>query len=211
MISFSVFNIPVRVLPWFWVTMVLIGGGLYADSRQAILELLLFVIAGFISILIHELGHALTARRFGNQVHIVLQAFGGYAAYSGAPQTRPRSIMITAAGPAIQIVLGVAALVLAKNLPALNHNSSYFLFVLGAISLIWAILNLLPVLPLDGGRLVESALGPARRKLTLWISGLTGAGVALLAFLQFGQPFVAIFMGMFAYQSFKALREPSWK
>ncbi len=211
MISFSVFNIPVRVLPWFWITMVLIGNGLRADSRQAILELLLFVIAGFISILVHELGHALTARRFGNQVHIVLQAFGGYAAYSGAPQTRPRSIMITAAGPAIQIVLGVIALVLLKTIPGLNHNSSYFLFVLGAISLVWAVLNLLPVLPLDGGRLVESALGPARQKLTLWISGLTGAAVAALAFLYYGQPFVAIFMGMFAYQSFKALREPSWK
>ena len=211
MISFSVFNIPVRVLPWFWITMVLIGNGLRADSRQAILELLLFVIAGFISILVHELGHALTARRFGNQVHIVLQAFGGYAAYSGATQTRPRSIMITAAGPAIQIVLGVIALVLLKTIPGLNHNSSYFLFVLGAISLVWAVLNLLPVLPLDGGRLVESALGPARQKLTLWISGLTGAAVAALAFLYYGQPFIAIFMAMFAYQSFKALREPSWK
>ncbi len=211
MISFSVFNIPVRVLPWFWVTLVLIGGGLYADSRQAILELLLFVIAGFVSILVHELGHALAAKRFGNQVHIVLQAFGGYAAYSGAPQTRPRSLMITAAGPAIQIVLGIGALVLAKTLPSLNQNSFYFLYMLGAISLIWAILNLLPVLPLDGGRLVESALGPARRNLALWISCLTGAGVAVLSFFYFGQWFVAIFMGMFAYQSFKALREPSWK
>ncbi len=210
MISFSLFNIPIRILPWFWLTLALIGGGLRADSRQELFQLVLFIIAGFISILVHELGHGLTAKHFGKRVEIVLQAFGGYAAYSGgAPLSRKRTFMITAAGPAIQIALGTLLFLLVPFLPNMNGNATYFLQLLIAISLIWAVLNLLPILPLDGGRLVESALGPARIKTTLMISLVTGAVVCLLSFTVFRQPFLGIFVGMFAYQSFKALQNPT--
>lgn len=191
--------------------MAIIGGALRADTRLEILSLLLFIIAGFISILIHELGHALAARHFGNRVQIVLQAFGGYAAYSGAPMNRKRSLLVTAAGPAIQIVLGLAAFAAVQALPEMNQNARYFLSVLSFISLIWAVLNLFPVLPLDGGRLVESALGPERIRITLWISAITATVVALIAFLRFGQPLLAVFMGMFAFQSFQALKQPKWQ
>lgn len=207
MISFSVLNIPVRVQPWFWITLAIVGGALRTDTREEILFLLLFMIAGFLSILIHELGHALTARHFGNHVQIVLQAFGGYAAYSGAPMNRNRTLLVTAAGPAIQILLGLAAYAAFVALPDANQNARHFLFVLALISLVWAVLNLFPVLPLDGGRLVESALGPERIRVTLWISAITATLMALLAFIRFGQPFVAVFMGMFAFQSFQALRQ----
>ena len=211
MFRFMIFNIPVTVQPWFWLTLALLSGQLNADLGRDILFLLLFIIAGFVSILVHELGHALTARRFGNRVEIVLQAFGGYAAYSGAPLTRKRTFMVTAAGPGFQIVLGVLALAVWRAVPALNANMEYFLTSLAAISLIWAVLNLLPILPLDGGRLVETTLGPERLKTTLIISCATGALVCLISFTLFFQPFLGIFMGMFAYQSFKALQQPSWR
>jgi len=211
MINFSIFNIPVQVFPWFWVTLVFVGGGLHADSRQAFLELLLFLIAGFISILIHELGHALTARAFGNRVHIVLQAFGGYAAYIGPPMTRPRSFMITAAGPAVQIVFGLAVFVAMMLLPETNHNAEYFLVTLAGISIFWAVINLLPILPLDGGRLVESILGPQRLKTTLWISVFAAGIVAFIALVKFHEPFAGIFAAFFGYQSYKALREMSYR
>lgn len=226
MITFSLFNIPIRVLPWFWLTMALLSGQLFINSKEDLLLLLLFLIAGFISILVHELGHALTAKHFGKRVEIVLQAFGGYAAYSGgAPLSRPKTFLITAAGPAVQIILGIAVLVL-LSLQASEKGISlvelmgkwgqsspavYFWVTLAWISFIWAILNLLPILPLDGGRLVESALGPGRRKVTLIISMVTGAVVCILSFTKFHQPFLGVFVGMFAYQSFKALQQPSWR
>lgn len=221
MIQFSLFNIPIRVLPWFWLTLAFIGGVLRVDGKEAFFLLLLFLIAGFISILVHELGHALTAKAFGKRVEIVLQAFGGYAAYSGgAPLSRMRTFLVTAAGPALQIVLGVAALlflsfqatqndVTLREFVGAYHNSSpsvYFWATLTGISFIWAILNLLPVLPLDGGRLLQTILGPSRIKLTLMISIAVAVGVGVLYYMKTGDILLPIFMGMFAYQAFQALK-----
>ncbi|RYD42042.1 MAG: hypothetical protein EOP85_11760, partial [Verrucomicrobiaceae bacterium] len=173
MFRFSVFGIPVEVQPFFWITLVILGGASRADSEEAIFKIVLFVLAGFISILVHELGHALTARRFGSNVHIVLQAFGGYAAYSGARISRKQSFLITAAGPAIQIALGVLVLVIARFIPHMDTYGAYFLRMLAFISIAWAILNLLPVVPLDGGQMLHAVLGPARIKVTLWVTIIT--------------------------------------
>ncbi len=213
MISFSLFNIPVRVLPWFWITLALIGGAVRADTKEALFQILLFLIAGFISILIHELGHALTARRLGKQVEIVLQAFGGYASYSGgAPLSRPQSFLVTAAGPGIQIVFGFVVLLITSRLQGIGQQALYFMETLYEISFFWAIINLIPVLPLDGGRLMESLLGPQRIRTTLMISMLVAAAIAIasLIFLR-GSILLPLFMGMMAYESYKALRQISYR
>lgn len=212
MISFSLFNIPVRVLPWFWITLALIGGVLGADSKQALFNILLFLIAGFVSILVHELGHGLTAKHYGKRVEIVLQAFGGYAAYSGgAPLSRPKTFLITAAGPAIQIVLGLVVLAIARQFDGMSPQANYFLRILYGISFVWAILNLLPVLPLDGGRLMETLLGPGRIRLTLQISIAVAVIIGVLALTMTGSILLPIFMGMMAYESYKALKQISWR
>jgi Zn-dependent protease len=206
MVRFSIFGIPVRVHPFFWVTLAIIGGALSANSPQDILRIAFFLLAGFVSIMVHELGHALTARKFGAQSEIVLEAFGGYAAYSGARMTRPRSFLITAAGPAVQILLGLAMLLVLKQAPELNQNAAYFLRVLVWISLVWAVLNLLPVLPLDGGQMLSVVLGPQRMRITLWISLIVAAMLAILSWTAARQPFLSIFMAMFAWQAWQALR-----
>jgi Zn-dependent protease len=207
MIQFSLFKIPIRVELWFWLSLAFIGGVLRVDGKEAFFLLLLFMIAGFISILVHELGHALTAKAFGKRVEIVLQAFGGYAAYSGgAPLDRTRTFLVTAAGPALQIVLGVVVYLFAQSLPGVSPQATYFVKVLYAISFIWAILNLLPVLPLDGGRLLQTIHGPSRIKLTLLISIAVAIGVGVLYFMMTGDILLPIFMGMFAYQAFQALK-----
>ena len=207
MIQFSLFKIPIRVELWFWLTLAFIGGVLRVDGKEAFFLLLLFMIAGFISILVHELGHALMAKAFGKRVEIVLQAFGGYAAYSGgAPLDRTRTFLITAAGPALQIVLGGVVYLFAQSLPGMSMQATYFVTVLYGISFIWALLNLLPVLPLDGGRLLQTILGPSRIKLTLLISIAVAIGVGVLYFMMTGDPLLPVFMGMFAYQAFQALK-----
>ena len=212
MITFSIFNIPVRVQPWFWITLALIGGVLGADSKQAVFNILLFLIAGFISILVHELGHAMTAKHFGKRVEIVLQAFGGYAAYSGgAALSRAQTLMVIAAGPGVQIVLGIVFLVLFNQLTEISPTARYFMFIVWAISFIWAVLNLLPILPLDGGRLLEAYLGPARIRLTLQISIAVASGIGLLALLFGLGILLPVFMGFMAYESYKALQQISWR
>jgi Zn-dependent protease len=207
MIRFSIFGIPVQVHPFFWITLAIIGGALGANSPEAMLRLGLFLLAGFISLLVHELGHALTARKFGARSEIVLQAFGGYAAYSGVRLTRPQSFAVTAAGPAVQIVLGFVLLQLLPHLPDMNPNMAYFLRILVWVSLVWAILNLLPVLPLDGGQMLNAILGPQRIRITLWTTILVSVAAGLLAFQFTGSILMPVFMGMFAWQAWQALRQ----
>lgn len=205
MIRFRIFGIPVTVHPFFWLTLAIIGGA-NIDTRDGMIFLLLFISAGFVSIMVHELGHALTAVKFGARTEIVLQAFGGYAAYSGVRMTRGQSALITAAGPVLQLVLGVVAYGLLAAELELPKEALLFLLLLMWISFVWAILNLLPVLPMDGGRLVEAALGPQQVKITLMISLVTAVAVGIFAWTRFQQPFLAIFMGYFAWLSYQELQ-----
>ena len=206
MIRFSIFGIPVEVQPFFWISLVILGGAMGADSAAAIFHILLFVLAGFISILVHELGHALTARAFGAQCAITLQSFGGYAAYSGAALNRWQRFLITAAGPGIQIILGLAVLLLIPYLPQVSREGAYFLSTLMLISFFWSILNLLPVLPLDGGQMLNAALGPDRIKITLWTSIIVAVAAGLGMFSYTRSIIFPVFLGMYAWQAFQELR-----
>ena len=165
------------------------------------------MLAGFISILVHELGHALTAKHYGKRVEIVLQAFGGYASYSGGERlSKLQTLAITAAGPAIQILLGIVVWSLTKRIDIPGAYGRDFFTILYVISFLWAILNLLPVLPLDGGRLMETMLGPQRIRLTLQISIAIAVMIAVLALIFKIGMILPIFMGMMAYESYKALK-----
>ena len=93
----------------------------------------------------------------------------------------------------------------------MDPRALYFLRMLSTISFIWAILNLLPILPMDGGRLLETILGPRNIRTTLMISMVTAIAIGLLAFLKTGSILLPVFMGMFAYQSFQRLQQNSWR
>jgi stage IV sporulation protein FB len=207
MIRFTLFGIPVEIQPFFWLTLVILGGATGADSSSQLFEVVLFVLAGFISILTHELGHALTARAYGAESRITLQAFGGYAAYSGVRMSRKQSFLVTAAGPAIQILLGLVVLLILKFIPNASSDGKYFMTLLIAISFFWAILNLLPVLPLDGGQMLNAVLGPARIQFTLWTSIVVAIAAGAGIYLVFGSFIFPIFLLMFAWQAYQALRE----
>lgn len=211
MIRFSIFGIPVLVHPFFWVTLAIIGGALSANSPSAILGVCLFLLAGFISILVHELGHALMAMKFGARSEIVLQAFGGYAAYSGTRLSRPQGFVITAAGPAVQILLGILVLFLLQRLPEISPHGRLFLSDLMSISIFWALFNLLPILPLDGGRMLDAVLGPERMQITLWTTIIVASVIAVVALKFTGSILLPVFMGMFAWQAWQSLRENRWR
>lgn len=215
MLQFRFLGIPVTVQPFFWLTLAILGAMstsrmMQDNSPLAMLLIALFVLAGFLSILVHEMGHALMARRFGARVEIVLQAFGGYARYTSADITRLRSICISAAGPALQILLGLAVLLLSRSLPDLQPAGALFLLWLIWISWVWAGFNLLPILPLDGGRILQAALGPRRIRITLWVSIASCVLIGLWAASQ-RQIFIALFMGMFGYQSWQALQQVKFR
>lgn len=241
MFRFTIFGIPVEVQPFFWITLIILGGANGADSKEAIFEIVLFVLAGFISILVHELGHALTARKYGANVHIVLQAFGGYAAYSGVRMDRRQSFLVTAAGPGAGFSLLLAVLTgmcvffggaevlamaglelfgirpdfLPMELFTLSQEKPFVFSLLMNfiwINFWWNALNVLPVIPLDGGHMLNAAMGPSRIRTTLWISIIVASGVALFMFVRNPGNFIfPIFLGMFAWQSYQALQQTRYR
>jgi Zn-dependent protease len=208
MIRFSFFGIPVEIQPWFWVILALIGsnfGRMDEGSNQALL-IALFVIAGGFSIFVHELGHALTGKMFRARPFIVLHGFGGYAAFPGSYFSQWQSFLVTAAGPAIQLMLGGLALFANYMMPELSDMFRIFLTDLALVSIFWALLNLLPVIPLDGGQMMAALLGPQRRKLSLQVS-MIAAVVCVALMWKFGigtlMPFYLLYFAWLNYQEMK--------
>ncbi|KQO00836.1 peptidase M50 [Arthrobacter sp. Leaf234] len=162
-------GIPV-VLAWSWfvitVFIVLVFGprvtnafpGIGAGAYAVALGYALLLAA---SVLIHELSHALTARAFGwPTTRIVLNLWGGHTQFASFNASPGRSLLVALAGPAANFVLaGIGWGILQAMTPG---SVTYLLAtILVWANLLVAVFNVLPGLPLDGGRLVESAVWKA--------------------------------------------------
>jgi stage IV sporulation protein FB len=153
-----IFRIPVRVHPSFWI----IAAALGWNGEEPQLTLI-WVLCVFGSILIHELGHALMAEALGWRSDILLYAFGGLAfSDRWAGRTPTKDIFVSIAGPAAQFcllpLLMLASWGLLQSGLEVHKYVHYALIYLWFINLIWPILNLMPVLPLDGGQIMQSLL-----------------------------------------------------
>lgn len=147
-------------------------------------------LAFFGSILLHELGHAVQARREGMEIDgITLWLFGGVARFTGMFPSPGAEFRIAIAGPLVSLLLGGGFVGLAY-LPGLPESANAVAAWLGFINLLLLAFNLLPALPLDGGRVLRAALwrwkGDIRSATSLAASGgraiaiiLIGLGVAL--------------------------------
>lgn len=205
MIRFALFGFPIVVHWMFWVNMALLSGAIGAVTPDAMQAVLASVVAGFISILIHELGHAFTMRYYGDrQVGVLIYGFGGVAQGSRY-LSRGQDIIVSAAGPAIQIAAGLVAFGLAMafptQIPLLRMLIGQFIWV----SIFWAVLNLMPIIPLDGGHISRAIFGPSRLRGALILSLVFAVGLGLLA-LSVGSIISVIFMGMFAFNNWKELQ-----
>ena len=215
MIRFRLFGFPVTVEPWHWAILAFCGGALGIKDSEDLLPVLLFMAAGVVSIIIHELGHALTMRLFGGRhISIVLHGWGGYAISQGAPFSRGQHILISLAGPLLQVACGLLVLIAvimsadtSSGAPGLEASPVYqllssFIYV----SLFWAVLNLIPVYPMDGGQILRGILGPRRIQLTFQISIIVAISVGVLGLIYLRLFLLPIFMVFFAVENYKALK-----
>ncbi|MGC1273429.1 MAG: site-2 protease family protein [Planctomycetaceae bacterium] len=216
-LRFSLFGIPVTVSPFFWVTAGLLGFSKLFIEPGGPANLIAWILCVFLSILLHEFGHALTMRAFRHDPEVVLHHFGGYATYRDRGRETPfRSLLISAAGPAIQLVLFAMLLGLyiwlnmTDRLPESGTPLWTALASMLEINLIWPIVNMLPVLPLDGGRMLSSILSLfGVRSATDWALkvGVFVGVIAAVFFLVFTGSFLAgamfAFMAMENYQTLK--------
>ena len=219
-VNFSVFGIPVRIHPAFWVVGTLLGYQL-GDGRLT----LIWIGCLFISILLHELGHALVARHFGWPPRIVLYHFGGLATFQPSwGYTRYRAILISLAGPGAGFVLyGIVcgleawlhseeqkgsewALQLLNSQSGHQSGTAFAIVQLQWINLFWGLMNLLPVYPLDGGQVCSELLNArSSRRGLLWTCrvGMTTGAVAALFFIKQEMPFAGLMFGAIAWDNYQ--------
>jgi len=180
--SFRLFGFPVHVRPGFLLLLVLI---IAVNGTKLGIWLALFLA---IFTLLHELGHALAARATGAKSEISLDFLYGYASFVPTRHLkRWERAGISLAGPAVQIVVGTICFVLAGG-DSWHPNGSWtdVQFALWWAGPVIGLINLIPVLPFDGGNIAEAGLDAilprgAARTVMIYVSlAITGAGAVLL-------------------------------
>src|SRR6476619_1788838 len=157
-----VFGFPVTIDISFVVIMAILGWRPGGALRDFVVWLVIVPIA----VLVHELGHAFVARATGASPSIHLAGLGGLTTYV-PPQrlSRARNIAISVAGPAVGLVIGLALVAYRRAVGVPSGLTDSIVATTIYTTLVWSILNLLPILPLDGGQAVRELLpgSPAKR------------------------------------------------
>ena len=232
MIQFRLLGIPVRIEPMFWLVTFFLGGGLSlgaGTTKTDIIWVLMWMVIACVSILVHEYGHALTARKLsGGQHEIRLWGMGGLAYHQGGNPTRKSRLWTIAMGPGAGLALflltslavistygpEVLQYLVTRRVP--TELSESFLSVVTTqpplfrifsmliwINLWWSLINLLPVFPLDGGQLFSTWTG--KTLLAYKIGVGVGSAVALFSLLR-GELYIGVLFGFLAYQNYKNLQ-----
>ncbi|MGF1505707.1 MAG: metalloprotease [Anaerolineae bacterium] len=177
-LQFTLFGFPVRIHPLFWLIALLFG-----LPAAHILDAVLWVVVVLVSITLHELGHACAMRMYGQEASIVLYYAGGLAIPEGGGWVRsrlepPQQIVISFAGPlagfitagvVVALVMGLGGLVDVRFmagfipvpsafLPLAGRFGNTFIRMMLWVNVFWGLINLLPVFPLDGGRIAQQIL-----------------------------------------------------
>lgn len=207
-VFFWLFSTLVTVRFTFFLVMVLMAG----LSRRSFAEILIWVaVAGF-GVLLHEFGHVAAARYYRHKPRVELYTMGGVTTWESDERAGwVEHLLISLAGPAIGLALAGLVWLLLENLgwvpgsPFLRLALSDFMWV----SVGWGVFNLLPILPLDGGRSLEAILAGFRarnpRRTTRIVSLCVGGAVAVLAFAA-GWTWAGVLAAMFAYNNAQSMR-----
>jgi stage IV sporulation protein FB len=223
-LNFSLFGIPVRVHPLFWLVTLLLNRSLHDVGA-----VLTWMIAVFLAILVHELGHAAVMRIYGFRPSIALYAFGGLTSYSAGLSFRSRSlgawsqILISFAGPGAgflltAVMVGILMLTVQHDqiawagpwnlIPQVwlsNVRLAMVLDYVFLISMLWGLLNLLPIFPLDGGQIARELLLKANPydgiRQSLMLSMVAAVGMAAYFVMQ-QSVVTGIFFGYLAYSNY---------
>ncbi len=237
MLHFRLFGIPVTIHPSLWIVLAILGGGLrIGGAGFELMPMVMFMVAAFLSLMVHELGHALVGRWLcGSQVSIEMAFMGGACLSVGGHTSRWTDVARTAAGPVFALLFGLVFVGMLSqylvdpstvwrvtwqwilNEPVIEWyhamawdriNSSMLDFLRFSIlvSSWWSAFNLLPIFPMDGGQILGNLV---RSRRTMHVVGMVAAaGMALLA-MVFDWWIAAALMGYFSFLNYKILQEYS--
>ena len=213
MLRFRLAGIPFAVTPYFWIGSAIFGANA-AQGEHAVLRLAVWVACVFVSIVLHELGHALAGLRVGVSPYVELYQFGGLTYLPGRELSRGQHIFVSLAGPAMGFLTLACVLAVRYALATtvvgdwVDAGPTTSLVVHEAIwdlvytNGFWTLVNLLPILPLDGGQVLRDVLGPRLRVVTQSVGAGCAVACAVLAYLS-GRPILAFFLGYLAFANFR--------
>ena len=196
-----------------WTFLILLGWVVASQLGQPLWDLmgiLLFIVTLFLSVLLHELGHALVARKFKVRTRdIILLPIGGMARLRKMPEEPRAEFMIALAGPAVNAIIAIAlylTLVALGSIPAIPEKLTLLEGPHALLkNLFWANtllagFNLIPAFPMDGGRVLRGLLGfrmshEKATTITAEIGQALGIVFVILGFIySLGLLFVGIFV-----------------
>ncbi|NJB87282.1 Zn-dependent protease [Lewinella marina] len=171
-----------------------------------------FILALFGCVVLHELGHALAARRYGvNTRNIILLPIGGVANLERIPEEPREELVVALAGPAVNVVIAALLAVIlaatggipdAEALESVTVPSGRnFLIGLLSVNILLVVFNLIPAFPMDGGRVLRALLSMKYdRARATHIAARLGQVLAMVfVFLGFFGNFLLVFVGLFIY------------
>lgn len=209
LVRFKILGIPVEVKPSFLLIAAFLG-----FSLNRVDLILAWVGVIFVSILVHELGHALTARHYGSEVAIELNGIGGLTTWTVPEEgvTPGRRALIAAAGSATGLLFGGLVWIVAAPFGPYTGIAGFILSNLVRVNVFWGLLNWLPIRPLDGGHLFTSLLERIAPKRGETIANVVffvtaAAGVVLAIYYQL--IFAAILTGWLLWGEVSRLIGPS--
>lgn len=183
-------------------------------TTQSILFNVAFVLAVFICVVLHELGHALMAKRFGvNTKKITLLPIGGMASLDKIPESPKQELMVVIAGPLVNVAIAIliylfvpihelANISLTENLETFSELTLLnFLLYLFIVNVGLVIFNIIPAFPMDGGRILRALLAMKIDRVRATQIASSIGQVFALAFLLIGllyNPFL-IFIALFIF------------
>lgn len=201
-------KIPILIHPFFWVLASVIGvlyGGI------SVLALVWIVIV-FISVLFHEMGHAITALVFGQHPQISLVGLGGLTTYEGKGLNYLKQFLIVLNGPVFGLVLCFFCYQISIKEIFQNAYLVYFFSGMWKINLFWSVINLLPIMPLDGGQLMrivfEAIFGERGFRIAIFLGMILAFALAICSFIFLKGFWIAgMIFFLFAYQNFELFRK----
>lgn len=203
MMRFRLFGMPVTVRASFLIIAALIGFAGVGSPEFTIA----WIVIVFVSILIHELGHAVTARSFGSNVAIELNGLGGLTRWNvpGGKITPGRRALIAAAGSATGLAFGGLVWVVGRQFGPYDQLAGFILNSTIYVNVFWGLLNWLPIRPLDGGHLLETLLekvAPVRGDAIAKVIFVTTAAGALAFAIWQRLIFIAVLAGWLLLSEF---------
>ena len=201
----------------------------YEQGTAAVVAALVYIVALFAIVVLHELGHALTARRYGIVTRdIILLPIGGVARLERMPRDPRQELLVALAGPAVNVALAIVLYGLVRLTGSAPATDLYAIDLLGSgrafvyqlvfVNIVLALFNLLPAFPMDGGRVLRALLAmrmssyARATEIAARVGKLLALVLGIVGLYQFQNPFwvlIALFVWMGAGSEAAAVQTSS--